>query len=176
MPAGWPSVLSSTPLSVAAQAKLAGPLAELQHVAPDGDEDEESHQCEAEIDQQRAVQLDALPIGGRALRAQKIGRSILNTAIDHPWSDYYCCTTASSANYLSKYPVASKRVLRAILKAADLCVAQPKWVARQLVDRGFDKNYDLILQTLADVRYDRWRDFDIEDTVRFYALRMHSVA
>jgi NitT/TauT family transport system substrate-binding protein len=71
--------------------------------------------------------------------------------------------------------VASKRVLRAILKAADLCVAQPKWVARQLVDRGFDKNYDLILQTLADVRYDRWRDFDIEDTVRFYALRMHSV-
>ncbi len=74
-----------------------------------------------------------------------------------------------------RYPVATKRVLRAILKAADLCVSHPKWVARQLVDRGFDKNYDLILQTLADVRYDRWRDFDIEDTVRFYALRMQEV-
>ena len=25
----------------------------------------------------------------------------------------------------------------------------------------------------AEMRYDRWRDYDAEDTVRFYALRLH---
>jgi NitT/TauT family transport system substrate-binding protein len=109
------------------------------------------------------------------LRARKIGHSILNMTLDQPWSQYFCCTIAGSADYVIRYPVATKRVLRAVLKAADLCVSRPKWVARQLVDRGFDKNYDLVLQTLADVRYDRWRDFDIEDTIRFYALRMQEV-
>ena len=61
---------------------------------------------------------------------------------------HYCCTIAASADYISKYPVTTKRVLRAILKAADLCVSQPRLVAQQLIDRGFDKNYDLVLQTL----------------------------
>ena len=31
---------------------------------------------------------------------------------------------------------------------------------------------DYALQTLKDIRYDRWRDYDPEASVRFYALRM----
>ena len=27
--------------------------------------------------------------------------------------------------------------------------------------------------TLSDARYGLWRDYDPEDTVRFYALRLH---
>jgi NitT/TauT family transport system substrate-binding protein len=69
--------------------------------------------------------------------------------------------------------VATKRVLRAILKAADLCVSKPQWVAQQLVDRGFVPQADYALQTLKEIRYDRWRDYDPEDSLRFYALRMH---
>jgi NitT/TauT family transport system substrate-binding protein len=30
-------------------------------------------------------------------------------------------------------------------------------------------------QVLDELRYDRWREYDPEDTVRFYALRMHQV-
>ena len=60
----------------------------------------------------------------------------------------------------ASYPVATKRVLRAILKAADLCASDPQWVAQQLVDRGFVPQYDYALQTLNEIRYDRWRDFD----------------
>jgi NitT/TauT family transport system substrate-binding protein len=30
-------------------------------------------------------------------------------------------------------------------------------------------------QVLRDIRYDRWRDYNPEDTVRFYALRLHEV-
>jgi NitT/TauT family transport system substrate-binding protein len=28
---------------------------------------------------------------------------------------------------------------------------------------------------LSDARFDRWREFDPEDTMRFYALRMYEV-
>ena len=60
-----------------------------------------------------------------------------------------------------------------MLNAADLCISKPEWVAQQLVDRGFTDRYDYALETLTVVRYDRWREYDPEDTLRFYALRMH---
>jgi NitT/TauT family transport system substrate-binding protein len=51
-------------------------------------------------------------------------------------------------------------------------VSDPQWVAQQMVDRDFVPSYDYALQTLKDIRYDRWWDFDLEDSLRFYALRM----
>ena len=69
-------------------------------------------------------------------------------------------------------PIATKRSLRAILKAADLCASEPTVAARLLVDGGFTPRYDYTLQTLRDVPYDRWREYDPEDTIRFYTLRM----
>jgi NitT/TauT family transport system substrate-binding protein len=80
---------------------------------------------------------------------------------------------AGKADYVANYPVATKRVLRALLKAADLCVSDPQLVARRMVDEGFTDQYDSALETLTAARYDIWRDFDPEDTLRFYALRMH---
>ena len=71
------------------------------------------------------------------------------------------------------YPVATRRVLRAILKAADLCVSQPARMAQLLVNQGYTTRYDYALQALSEIRYDVWRDYDPEDTLRFYALRMH---
>jgi NitT/TauT family transport system substrate-binding protein len=106
------------------------------------------------------------------LRAKKIGHTILNNAVDRPWSQYFCCMISATTDYVNKYPVATKRVLRSILKAADLCVSDPQWVARQMVDRDFVPSYDYALQTLKDIRYDRWREFAPEDSLRFYALRM----
>ena len=41
-----------------------------------------------------------------------------------------------------------------------------------LVDGGFTPRHDYALQTLKDVQYDKWREYDAEDTIRFYALRM----
>ena len=71
------------------------------------------------------------------------------------------------------YPVATKRVLRAVLKATDLCAIEPVRAARRLVDGGFAPRYDYALQTLSENSYDKWREYDPEDSVRFYALRMH---
>jgi NitT/TauT family transport system substrate-binding protein len=41
-----------------------------------------------------------------------------------------------------------------------------------MVDRGFTSQRDYAVQTLADVPYNNWREFDPEDTIRFYALRL----
>jgi NitT/TauT family transport system substrate-binding protein len=40
------------------------------------------------------------------------------------------------------------------------------------VDGGFTPRYDYALQTLKDVPYDKWREYDAEDAIRFWALRM----
>lgn len=106
------------------------------------------------------------------LRAKKIGHTILNNAVDRPWSQYFCCMISATTDYVDKFPVATKRVLRSILKAADLCVSDPERVAQQMVGRDFVPSYDYALQTLKDIRYDRWREFDPEDSLRFYTLRM----
>ena len=55
------------------------------------------------------------------LRAHKIGHTILDTTVDRPWSQYFCCTLAGHADYVGKYPAATKRVMRALLKAVDMC-------------------------------------------------------
>jgi NitT/TauT family transport system substrate-binding protein len=109
------------------------------------------------------------------LRARKIGRVILNTATDKPWSDYFCCTAFGNRDFVRAHPVATKRYLRAIVKAADICATEPETAAQQLVDRGFTKRYDYALQTLTELPYASWREFDPADSMRFYALRLHEV-
>ena len=80
-------------------------------------------------------------------------------------------TGSSSATH----PVATKRFLRAILKAADICATEPERAAQRLVDLGFTERYDYALQTLTELPYASWREFDPEDAMRFYALRLHEV-
>jgi NitT/TauT family transport system substrate-binding protein len=47
------------------------------------------------------------------LRARQIGRAILNTATDKPWSQYFCCTVFGNREFVDAHPVATKRFLRA---------------------------------------------------------------
>jgi len=106
-------------------------------------------------------------------REKKFGRVIVNTATDRPWSQYFCCIVAGRREFVQKYPVATKRALRAILKAADVCALEPERTARSLVDKGYVKQYEVALQTMKDLPYGKWREYDPEDTIRFYALRLH---
>jgi NitT/TauT family transport system substrate-binding protein len=112
------------------------------------------------------------PPESQELRARNVGRVIVNSALDRPWSQYFCCMLVGNRDYVRKHPVATKRVLRAIIKAAELCATQPELVARQIVDGGFTPRYDYTLQALKELPYAKWRDFDAEDTMRFYALRL----
>ena len=77
-------------------------------------------------------------------------------------------------DFAQKHPVAAKRALRAFLKAANVCAVEPERAARARGrSRTHRPRYDQVLQTLKDVPFGRWRDTDAEDTVRFYALRLH---
>jgi NitT/TauT family transport system substrate-binding protein len=108
------------------------------------------------------------------LRERGIGHALVSTTTDKPWSDYLCCLIASTKEYVSKNPVATKRALRAILKAGDLCAVDPSRAARLVADRGLT-SYDNAFQMLRELPYGRWREFDPNDSLRFFALRMHDV-
>jgi len=109
------------------------------------------------------------------LRARKIGHVVVNSAIDRPWSQYFCCMIAGNREFVQKHPVAAKRALRAILKAANVCALEPDRVARFLVDKGYTTDHAYTFQAMTEIPYGQWREYDPEDTVRFYALRLHEV-
>jgi NitT/TauT family transport system substrate-binding protein len=106
------------------------------------------------------------------LRARNVGRVILNTATDRPWSQYYCCVVIANRDFVARNPVATKRVLRSILKASDICAADPERVARFLVDMRYETRYPVGLEVMKNTSYTRWRQDNPEDTLRFHALRL----
>jgi len=119
--------------------------------------------------------IDALigfPPEPQQMRAQKIGHVIVNTASDRPWSEYFCCMVTGNREFIRKYPIATKRATRAILKARSVCELEPQRAAQVMVDRGYRTTYDLALQTLKEIPFGKWRVLDPEDTVRFFALRL----
>ena len=115
----------------------------------------------------------AFPPEPQELRAKKIGHVVVSTAADRPWSQYFCCVLAGNRNFVRKNPSATKRLVRAILKANELCAREPEKVARSIVNKGYANNYDYALQALMEISYSQWREYDPEDTMRFYALRLH---
>ena len=56
------------------------------------------------------------PPAPQDLRARHIGHVIVNSGVDRPWSQYFCCMMAGNRTMSGTYPIATKRVLRAILK------------------------------------------------------------
>jgi NitT/TauT family transport system substrate-binding protein len=113
------------------------------------------------------------PPDPQELRAKNVGHVIVNGNVDRPWSQYFCCMLAANRDFVRQHPVATKRALRAFLKATDLCASDPERVADFLVAKGYTTQRDYALQALKDIPYKRWREFSPEDTVRFYALRLH---
>jgi NitT/TauT family transport system substrate-binding protein len=137
-----------------------------------------THPAEESIRLLQDGKIDALvafPPFPQEIRARKIGHLVVSSALDRPWSQYFCCILAANRDFVARHPVATKRALRAILKATDICALEPDRAAQVLIDRGFTKQWEYARQTMREVPYNRWREFDPEDTVRFYALRLHEV-
>jgi NitT/TauT family transport system substrate-binding protein len=109
------------------------------------------------------------------LRSRKVGHVIVNTTTDRPWSQYYCCMLAANRDFARRYPITTKRAMRAILKAADLCDSDPLKVARFLSDKLYEPRFPIGLEVVKSLPYNRWRESNPEDTIRFHALRLHEV-
>jgi NitT/TauT family transport system substrate-binding protein len=107
------------------------------------------------------------------LRIKKVGHVIVNTAQDRPWSQYFCCMIGANRDFAQRNPIATKRVMRAILKSADICAADPQRAARFLSDKLYEPRYQIGLNVMKGLPYNRWREADPEATLRFHALRLH---
>jgi NitT/TauT family transport system substrate-binding protein len=109
------------------------------------------------------------------IRAKKIGRVLVNTTTDKPWSQHVCCMVTATKDFVRKNPVATKRALRAIMKALDLCAREPAKGARALSDKRLAPQYDGALLTVKEMQYGQWRAYDPEPSVRFYSLWLRDV-
>ena len=107
------------------------------------------------------------------LRKKKIGHVIINTAQDRPWSEYFCCLITARAQFVNENPIAAKRACRAILKATDVCANEPERAARYIVAKGYEPSYDIALEVVKSLSYNRWRTYNVEDSLRFFGVRLH---
>jgi NitT/TauT family transport system substrate-binding protein len=123
-------------------------------------------------------QIDAylgFPPEPQELRAKQIGHVVVNSTVDRPWSQYFCCMLVGNRAFVRTHPVATKRALRAILKATNVCALEPEQAAQFIVDKDYAKRYDYALQVMQEIPHSQWREYSAEDTLRFYALRLHEV-
>ena len=112
------------------------------------------------------------PPDPQELRAKKVGRLLLNSAVDRPWSQYFCCMIAANREWAALHPVAARRAVRAILKGSELCAADPELAAKAFLGQGFNFDPEYARQALRELTFGTWRDFNPEETLRFYALRL----
>ena len=117
----------------------------------------------------------AFPPFAQELRARKVGHVVVRTATDRPWSEQFCCMLSANRDWVRRHPVATKRALRAILKASLICALEPDRAARVLVERKFTSRQDYAVETLKELPYARWREYDPASTLRFHALRLRDV-
>jgi NitT/TauT family transport system substrate-binding protein len=117
----------------------------------------------------------AFPPEPHELRTKGIGRMIVDTTNDRPWSQYFCCSVAVNQDFMRKHPSATKRALRAMLKASDICAQEPERVARFLVSKSYESRYEVALEVMKNLPYRMWRESHPEDTIRFHSLRLHEV-
>jgi NitT/TauT family transport system substrate-binding protein len=105
------------------------------------------------------------------------GKVILDTTMDKPWSQYYCCNLVANRDWVRRYPIATKRFTRAILRAADGVAKDKPRAAREYVASGLNStigspiNEEITNEVIRDLSYD-WRELDPEETLRFFALRL----
>jgi NitT/TauT family transport system substrate-binding protein len=104
---------------------------------------------------------------------RKVGHVVVSLAHDNPWSNYYCCMATANDKFVRDNPVATKRALRALLRATDICHKEPERAAKRMADVGYSR--ECALTILSDARYGVWREYSPEDSTRFFALRLHEL-
>ena len=91
-------------------------------------------------------------------RARKIGHVVVNSATDRPWSQYFCCMVVANREFVARHPVATKRAVRAILKADQVCapstVGPGERVVKSTMGRIFElwRTFAPRLGTLSTIR------------------------
>ena len=119
----------------------------------------------------------SFPPGPQKLRAAGIGQVLVDTNVDRPWAQYYCCMITGRREFIRHNPIATRKVIRSILRANDLVSQDPAMAAQLLVDRKLRKadDQEFMVQALRGIPYDKWRHYSPEDSIRFWALRLKEI-
>jgi NitT/TauT family transport system substrate-binding protein len=116
----------------------------------------------------------SFPPGPQQLKAQGIGKVLVDTNVDRPWSQYFCCSILANRDFVRNNPVATRRALRAVLRANDIVAREPEMAARLVIEKKLKspKDEKYLAQAFREIPYAKWRHYNPEDTIRFYALRL----
>jgi len=151
----------------------------IAYVGLDPENDVEYVECSIDeaIELFKRGKIDAFmsfPPGPQQLKAAGIGHVLVDTNIDRPWSQYYCCMILGRRDFIGNNPIATRKVIRSILRANDLVSKDPAMAAQMLVDRKLRKadDQEFVEQAFREIPYDKWRHYSPEDTIRFWALRL----
>jgi NitT/TauT family transport system substrate-binding protein len=119
----------------------------------------------------------SFPPGPQELMDKGVGHLLVDTNVDKPWSQYFCCMISGHKDFVKKNPIATKRAIRAILKANDIVAADPELALRVLMEKEIwtKSETKYILQAIREIPYGLWREYNPEETIRFYALRLREV-
>ena len=154
---------------IAANAGL-DPEKDIRWVTPDGGVDPVQLFMDGKIDAYMAFMPQAM-----GLHEHKAGRVLVDLARTEPWSKTFCCLAVGRSDFVQNNPIATKRAMRAMLKATDMCANEPEKAAQLLVEDGFAPNYDHAFGVLTHLRYDAWREIDSEHSLRFYAEQLQKL-
>ena len=65
----------------------------------------------------------AVPPETLELRARNMGHVIMNSSVDRPWSQYFCCMLAGDRDFVLKHPVVTKLLAKGSSKGyRSLCI------------------------------------------------------
>jgi NitT/TauT family transport system substrate-binding protein len=113
---------------------------------------------------------------GPALRANPNtpGRQIFDMSVDKPWSQYYCCVLVANRDWTRAHPNATRRATRAVLRAIDYGAKDRPRAVAVATEKKIPEDVSLLYEAIKNLNYN-WRDYDPEDTLRYYALRLADV-
>jgi NitT/TauT family transport system substrate-binding protein len=154
---------------IAASAGL-DPEKDIRWVTPEGGADLTQLFMDGKIDAYMAFMPHA-----HGLHERNAGHVLVDLARTEPWSKTFCCLTVGRTGFVQDSPIATKRALRALLKATDLCAQEPQKAAQRLVDSGFTTDYANAYNIISDLNYDAWRTLDSEHSLRFYAGQLQQI-
>ncbi len=117
--------------------------------------------------------------GAAALAANPAnrGRMVHSQVKDDPWAKLDCCILVTTQDWYRANPVAAKRAVRALFRAADFQPDDRADAVKLVTDRGLfggPNNYNNVL-TAANMVPANWRELDAEKSVRFYGQLLADV-
>jgi NitT/TauT family transport system substrate-binding protein len=154
---------------IAADAGL-DPEKDIRWVTPDDGADPVQLFMDGKIDAYMAFMPQAM-----GLHEHKAGRVLVDLARTEPWSQTFCCLAVGHSAFVENNPIATKRAMRAMLQATDMCANEPEKAAQLLVEGGFARNYDYAFGVITHLRYDAWREIDAEHSLRFYSEQLQKL-